>query len=176
MTKRALVLALPTALLVACYQPPAYVVPTEVPTPTTVPANATIIAALQTGPTATNIAVAGATSVAASPMRILSTSLDPQDPSNSAVTVMNISQATVDLSGWSLLFNNYKVTLPSTQYMSVGAGSKLNIHLGNSPSVASGQDVYVGLGALQNTPRVNADQTVLLDSQGHVASVYPPPT
>jgi hypothetical protein len=174
MTKRALVLALPTALVVACYQPPAYVVPTEVPTPTTLPANATIIAALQTGPTATNVAVAGATSVAASPMRILNTSLDPQDVANSAVTVMNISQAPVDLGGWMLLVNNYKVTLPSTQYMTVAAGSTVNIHLGSSPTAASGQDVYVGLGALQNTPRVDADRTVLLDSQGHVASIYPP--
>ena len=174
MTRRALVLALPTALLVACYQPPAYVVPTEVPTPTTVPANATIIAAMQTGPTATNVAVAGATSIAASPMRILNTSVDPQNVANSAVTVMNISQAPVDLSGWSLLVANYKVTLPSTQYMTVAAGSTLNLHLGDSPTVASGQDIYVGLSSLQNTPRVNANQTVLLDSQGHVASIYPP--
>jgi hypothetical protein len=174
MMKRAFALVLPTALLVACYQPPAYVVPTEVPTPTTVPANATIIAALQTGPTATNIAVAGATSIAASPMRILNTSVDPQDVSNSAVTVMNVSQAPVDLSGWMLLVANYKVTLPATQYMTVAGGSTLNIHLGNSPTAASGQDVYVGLGALQNTPRVDADRTVLLDSKGQVASVYPP--
>jgi hypothetical protein len=174
MTRRALVLALPTALLVACYQPPAYVVPTNVPTPTTVPANATIVAALQTGPTATNVAVAAATSIAVSPMRILSTSMDPQDVANSAVTVMNVSQAQVDMSGWMLLVNNYKVTLPATQYMMVAAGSTLNIHLGDSPTAASGKDVYVGLGALQSTPRVDADRTVLLDSQGHVASIYPP--
>jgi hypothetical protein len=172
--KRLLMLAMPAALLVACYQPPAYVVPTDVPTPTTVPANATLIAALQTGPTATNIAVAAATSMAASPMRILSTSIDPQDAANSAVTVMNVSQAPVDMSGWTLLVANYKVLIPSTQYMTVAAGSTLNIHLGQSPTAASGQDVYVGLGALLSTPRVDAERTVLLSPQGQVASVYPP--
>ena len=37
----------------------------------------------------------------------------------------------------------------------------------------SGQNVYVGLGALDKTPHVNADEMVLIDPEGQVASTYP---
>jgi hypothetical protein len=159
--------------LVSC-QPPAYVVPTSPPSPTS--ANATLVASLQTGPTATNIAIAEATSIAASPVRITSASLDPQDYANSAVTIANISSANVDLSGWTLLVANYKVTLPTTDYMTVGPGSMLIVHLSSSATPTQGQNVYVGLGALQNTPRANPDQVVLMDPHGQVASIYPAPS
>jgi len=129
---------------------------------------------LQSGPAATQVAVAAATTIAASPMHILEVSLDPENSANSAVTLFNGGPATVDLSGWSLLVSNFRVTLPTTQYMSVGSGSKMIVHLGNSQGPTSGQDVYVGMSSLQNTERLNADQTVLLFPNGSVASTYPP--
>ena len=107
----------------ACYQPPVYVVPTEVPTVTPIPANATALAAVRTGPSGTEIAIGVATSIAESPITITDASADPSNVSNSSVTLFNTSQAPVDLSGWTLLFENYRVTLPTTQYMTVGAGS-----------------------------------------------------
>jgi Lamin Tail Domain len=161
-------------LLGACYTPPAYVVPTEPPTPTTVPANATAAAALQNPPTATQIALVAGTSIAASPMRITDASVDPENMANSAVTLMNTGSAVVDLSGWMLLVANYRVLLPTTQYMSVAPGSSMIVHLSGSPTPTNGQNVYVGLGAVSNTPRANADRTVLLTPDGDVASTYPP--
>jgi hypothetical protein len=159
-------------LIAGCYQPPTYVVPTEVPTPT--PVRATAVAALQSGPTATQVAVVAATTVAASPMRIVNVSLDPENAANSAVSVLNIGGAVVDLSGWTLLVQNYRVELPTTQYMSVSPGSTMIVHMSSSNTPTSGQNVYVGLGAMQSTPRVDGDRTVLLDPKGQVASVYPP--
>jgi len=159
-------------VLVASCTPPPTVVPTSPPSPT--PANATAVAVLQNGPTATQIAVAEATSIATSPMHILDVSLDPANSANSAVTLFNGGPAVVDLSGWSLLVTNYRVTLPTTQYMSVGSGSKMIVHLGNSQGPTTGQDVYVGMSSLQNTQRLDADRTVLLFPDGNVASTYPP--
>lgn len=159
----------------ACYQPPAYVVPTSPPTPTPVPANATAVSALQSGPTATQVAVAVGTTIADSPIQITNASIDPQDVSNSAVTLANSGSAPVDLSGWVLLVQNYKVTIPTTQYMTVVPGNTLTLHLGTSPTPPNGQTVYVGLGSLQNTPRVDAERVVLLNPQGQVASTYPSP-
>jgi hypothetical protein len=141
---------------------------------TPVPANATALAAVRTGPSGTAIAVEAATSIAASPITITDTSVDPSDPSNSSVTLFNTSQGAVDLSGWVLLVANYRVTLPTTQYMTVGPGSTVVLHLGTSPSVATGKDIYVGLGSLDNTPRADPGQVVLFDKQGNVASLYPP--
>ena len=168
---RPLLAAVTCALIAGCYQPPTYVVPTAPPTPTAV--RATAVAALQNGPTATQVAVSAATSVAASTVRIVDVSLDPADVANSAVSVHNIGVAVVDLSGWSLLVDNYRVRIPTTQYMSVAPGGTLIVHLGSSPTPTNGQNVYVGLGALQNTPRVDADRTFLLDPEGQVASVVP---
>ena len=167
-------MSLAIVLLTACYQPPVYVVPTEPPTVTPVPANATALAAVVTGPSATQIAIGAATSIAASPITITNASVDPSDASNSAVTLFNTSQGPVDLSGWTLLVANYRVTLPTTQYMTVAAGNTVVLHLATSPSVATGKDIYVGLGSLDSTPRANPNQVVLFDKQGSVASVYPP--
>jgi hypothetical protein len=58
--------------------------------------------------------------------------------------------------------------------MTVGPGSTIVLHLGDSPSVATGKDIYVGLGSLDNTPRADPNQVVLFDKQGNVASLYPP--
>src|SRR5436309_12250856 len=93
------------SLLSACGQPPPYVAPTAPPTPTSVAATA--VAALQTGPAATQVAVAAATSVTASTMRISDASFDPENVANTAVTVANMGQAPVDLGGWTLLVANY---------------------------------------------------------------------
>jgi hypothetical protein len=139
-----------------------------------VPANATALAAVRTGPSATEIAIGAATSIAASPITITNASADPSNPSNSSVTLLNTSQGPVDLSGWTLFVLNYRVTLPTTQYMTVGAGSTVVLHLATSPSVATGKDIYVGLGSIDNTPRADPSQVVLLDKQGKVASLYPP--
>lgn len=161
------------SLLSACGQPPPYVAPTAPPTPTSVAATA--VAALQTGPAATQVAVAAATSVTASTMRISDASFDPENVANTAVTVANMGQAPVDLGGWTLLVANYRVELPATKYMTVAPGNALIVHLSSSATPTSGQNVYVGEGALQSTPRVDADRIVLLDPQRQVASVYPAP-
>jgi hypothetical protein len=161
-------------LFTACYQPPAYVVPTSPPTITPVPANATAVAAVQSGPLATQIALTAATSVATSPVRIVDASLDPENVANSAVTISNTGSAAVDLSGWMLLVANVRVTLPTTQYMTVAPGHAMTVHLSSSPTPTNGQNVYVGLGALQNTQRIDSDRVVLLDPGGQVASLYPP--
>ena len=47
------------------------------------------------------------------------------------------------------------------------------VHLSTSPTPTSGQNVYVGLGALQNTPRVNQDRVVLINPSGNIASTFP---
>jgi hypothetical protein len=161
------------AAAAGCSQPPTYVVPTNVPTPT--PIHATAVAAVQSGPAATQIAVAAATSMAASSVRIIDASFDPENAGNTSVSVMNISTAPVDLSGWVLLVANYRVTIPTTQYMTVVPGRTLIVHTSSSATPTNGQNVYVGLGALQNTPRVDSDRIVLLDPTGQVASLYPPP-
>jgi hypothetical protein len=157
-------------VLVGCYTPPTYVVPTEVATPT--PANATAIAALQSGPTATQVASVAATSMAASTVHITDASFDPGNASNSAVTLTNAGSGNVDLGGWTLLVANYRVTLPKTNYMTIAAGNSLIVHLATSQTPTNGQNVYVGLGAVDNTPRANPDQIVLLDPGGQVASTY----
>jgi len=71
-----------------------------------------------------------------------------------------------------LLVSNYRVTLPSTNYMTVAPGSSLIVHLATSQTPTNGQNVYVGLGSLDSTPRANPDQIVLLDPNGQVASTY----
>jgi|SRR5215471_4311169 len=157
---------------VGCYTPPAYVVPTEVATSTPVPANATAVAALQTGPSATQVAVAASTSIAASTVHITDATFDPGNASNSAVTLSNGGSGNVDLGGWVLLVSNYRVTLPTTNYMTVAPGSSLIVHLATSQTPTSGQNVYVGLGSDDNTPRANPDQIVLLNPSGQVASTY----
>jgi len=157
---------------VGCYTPPAYVVPTEVATSTPVPANATAVAALQTGPSATQVAVAASTSIAASTVHITDATFDPGNASNSAVTLSNGGSGNVDLGGWVLLVSNYRVTLPTTNYMTVAPGSSLIVHLATSQTPTSGQNVYVGLGSVDNTPRANPDQIVLLNPSGQVASTY----
>jgi hypothetical protein len=137
-----------------------------------VPANATAVAALQTGPTATQAAAVAATSMAASTMHITDASLDPGNVSNSAVTLMNVGSANVDLGNWVLLVQNYRVTLPATNYMTVAPGSSMIVHLATSQTPTNGQNVYVGLGSLDNTPRANPDQIVLLNPSGQVQSTY----
>jgi hypothetical protein len=164
--------ALVAVVLGGCYSPPAYVVPTEPPTTTPVPANATAVAALQNGPTATQVAASAATSIAASTVHITDASLDPGNVGNSAVTLMNAGGANVDLGGWVLLVQNYRVTLPTTNYMTVGPGSSLIVHLSTSQTPTNGQNVYVGLGSVDNTPRANPDQIVLLNPSGQVQSTY----
>jgi Lamin Tail Domain len=159
-------------LLAGCYTPPTFVVPTEPPTTTPVPANATAVAAVQSGPSATQIAVAAATSIAASPVHITDASFDPANAANSSVTLTNGSGGNVDLGGWTLLVANYRVALPKTNYMTVGPGSSLIVHLATSQTPTNGQNVYVGLGSIDSTPRANTDQIVLLDPNGQVASTY----
>jgi hypothetical protein len=155
-----------------CYQPPTYVTPTDVPSPT--PIHATAVAAVQSGPTATQIAVAAATSIAASPVRIVDASFDPANVANTSVSVLNIGTGPVDLSNWVLLVANYRVTMPATDYMTVSPGRTMIVHVSSSETPTQGQNVYVGLGALQNTPRVDPDRIVLLEPTGQVASVYSP--
>jgi hypothetical protein len=168
--KRTVAALLGLACLSACYTPPTYVVPTEVPTPTA--ANATPIAALQSGPTATQAAVSVATSIATSPVHITDASFDPANVYDSAITLSNGGTSNVDLGGWVLLVSNYRVTLPKTEYMTVVPGHSLIVHLSQSPTPTSGQNIYVGLGALDNTQRANPDQIVLINADGHVASTY----
>jgi hypothetical protein len=164
--------ALVAVVLSGCYSPPAYVVPTEPPTNTPVPANATVLAALQTGPTATQAAAVAATSMAASTVHITDASFDPGNVSNSAVTLMNVGSSNVDLGNWILLVQNYRVTLPATNYMTVAPGSSMIVHLATSQTPTNGQNVYVGLGSVDNTPRANPDQIVLLNPGGQVQSTY----
>jgi hypothetical protein len=135
--------------------------------------HATQVTAAENSPQATQVAIAAATSIAASPIKIVDASMDPANVGNSAVTVSNVSQAPVDLSGWILLVQNYRITLPTTNYMTVAPGNMVIVHLSSSATPIEGQNVYVGLGALETTPRLNPDQIVLLDPQGHVASTYP---
>jgi hypothetical protein len=73
------------------------------------------VSVLQNGPTATQVAAVAATSIAASPMRIVDANLNQANVGNSAVTVSNISQEPVDLGRGMLLVNNYKVTLPKNE-------------------------------------------------------------
>lgn len=164
--------ALVAVVLSGCYSPPAYVVPTEPPTNTPVPVNATVVSALQTGPTATQAASVAATSMAASTVRITNASLDPGNVGNSSVTLMNVGSSNVDLGNWVLLVQNYRVTLPATNYMTVAPGSSLMVHLSTSQTPTNGQNVYVGQGSLDSTPRANPDQIVLLNPSGQVQSTY----
>jgi Lamin Tail Domain len=157
-------------VLTACGSPPPYVEPTAVPTPT--PAHATAVAALQTGPTATHVAVAEATSIAGSTVHITDASFDPGSAADSAITLSNGGSAAVDLGGWVLLVADYRISLPRTDYMTVAPGHSLIVHLATSQSPTSDQNVYVGLGALESTPRIDQDQIVLIDADGQVASTY----
>jgi hypothetical protein len=159
------------AAVAGCYQPPAYVVPTSPPTAT--PFHAEAIATLSSGPPATQIAASVATSVTASPVSIVETSLDPGNVANSSVTVSNTSDKPVDMSGWILLVQNYRVTIPTSQYMTIAGGHQMTIYLNSSPTPTNGQNVYVGLESIQNVPRVDSDRTVLINPQGQVASTYP---
>ena len=78
---------------------------------------ATAIAALSNGPTATPVAVAAATSIAASTIQITDASVNPSNVAASAITLSNSGGAAVDMGGWVLLVANYRVTLPKTDYM-----------------------------------------------------------
>jgi hypothetical protein len=160
------------AAVTGCYQPPAYVVPTSPPTAT--PFHAEAIATLSSGPQATQIAASAATSVAASPISIVDANVDAANVAYSSVTVSNTSDRPVDMSGWILLVQNYRVTIPTSQYMTVAGGQKMTFYLSSSQTPTNGQNVYVGLESLQNVPRVDSDRTVLLNPQGQVASTYPP--
>jgi hypothetical protein len=170
--RRTSAVALLALVVGGCYSPPAYVVPTEVATSTPAPANATAVAALQTGPTATQVAVAAATSIAASTVHITDASFDPANAGQSSVTLTNAGSANVDLGGWTLLVSNYRIALPKTNYMTIAPGSSMIVHLSSSATPTNGQNVYVGLGAVDNTPRANPNQIVLLDQNGQVASTY----
>ena len=160
-------------LSAGCAAPPVPPSPTDVPTPTPQPPVATAVAALSSGPTATQVAIAAATSIAASTIHITDATVDPSNVSASAVTLSNAGTSAVDMGGWVLLVVNYRVTLPKTDYMMLVPGRSMIVHLSTSPTPTNGQNVYVGLGALQNTPRVNADRIVLINPDGHIASLFP---
>ncbi len=154
-----------------CAAPVAPAPPTPLPTPT--PIHAEAVAALQTGPAATQVAVAAATSIAASTVFITDASFDPSNVYQSAVTIANYGTSAVDLGGWRLLISNYRVTLPKTEYMTLVPGHPMTVHLTSSPTPTSGQNVYVGMEAIDSTPRVNESDIVLLNADGDVASTYP---
>jgi hypothetical protein len=113
-----------------------------------------------------------ATTIAASPIKITDASLDPGNVANSSVTLTNSGSTNVDVGGWVMLVQNYRVTLPKTEYMTIGPGGSLIVHLATSQTPTNGQNVYVGLGSIDNTPRADPDQIVLLDAQGQVASTF----
>src|SRR5690242_3473390 len=114
-------------LVTGCYSPPpAPPPPTAAPTPT--PIRATAVAGLQSGPAATQAAIAAATSIAVSPVRIAEASFNPENAASSAVTLENIGTQNVDLGGWVLLVDTYRVTLPQTDYMTVVPGDSLIVH------------------------------------------------
>ena len=114
--------------------------------------------------------VAVPTSVSASTVHITEASFDPGNAANSAVALTNAGGASVDLGGWVPLVANYRVTLPTTSYMTIAPGSSLMVHPATSQTPTSGENVYVGLGSLDNTPRANPDQIVLVNASGQVAS------
>jgi hypothetical protein len=158
-------------LVLSCGPPPAAPAPpTAVATAT--PVHATAVAAVQTGPVATTLAQTAATSIALSPMEIVEASFDPANVGNTSVTLVNKSQAPVDVSGWKLFVGGYRVTLPSTSFMTAVPGTPMIVHLTSSPTPTSGQNVYVGLENVDAFGRPDEDRILLTTPDGQVASSY----
>ena len=158
-------------VLTGCYTPPTFVVPTEPPTTTPVAGQRhgrrgapELDHRPHRSPSRRRPRLPRRPCTSRTPASIL------RNASNSSVTLTNGGSSNVDLGGWTLLVANYRVALPKTNYMTVAPGSSLIVHLATSQTPTNGQNVYVGLGSLDNTPRANPDQIVLLDPNGQVAS------
>jgi hypothetical protein len=160
--------------------PPQATPPTPPPaaaTPTSQAASA--IATLSTGPAATARVLAAATSIATSPVQISQARLDTVNFGDWSVTLSNVSQQPVDLSGWTLFVGDYLATFPTNQYMTVEPAKSKIIHLsgtsvGNNP--AEGDNIYIGSSSIRTGgPGVltnNGQRVVLVNAQNQVASVY----
>jgi len=149
--------------------------PTALPTPTAVHAEA--VATFESGPVPTQLAVAAATSIAASPVQIANVTVDTASPDNSAVTLRNSGDKPVDLSGWTLLFNSFRAKFPTTNYMTLAPNSIKNVYLSSSTSPVTGDNVYLGISSVNaGTGLFTAgNQIILLDSENKVASQYKVP-
>jgi hypothetical protein len=107
-------------------------------------------------------------------LTITAVTRDDATGDNAAVTLLNRGPEPVDLSGWMLLVSGYRATFPTTSYMTVSPGSSKIVHLTSSPEPATGDNIYIGYGAVDAGGLGATDAVVLLDTYGHVASVYPP--
>jgi len=163
-------------LLAACAPAPA--VPTPAPAqPTATPFHADAIATYASSPAATAAVVAAATSVAVSPVQISEATVDPGNFENSSITLHNSGTQPVDLSGWVILVGSYRVKFPTNDYMTLEPAHSKIVHLSSTDDPVSGDNLYLGMGSVSvGTGAVTSgDRIVLVNSQGKVASTYPPP-
>jgi hypothetical protein len=119
------------------------------------PAVGTVVAAASP---AAAPAVTAAT--AASPVRITSVQLSPTD---TTITVQNVSNAAVDLTGWKLQVGSATAALPSGAR--VAPNASVVIHTGAGTS--AGQEIYLGQDAATLVGGLRPGATLaLIDAQG----------
>jgi hypothetical protein len=161
------------AVIVGCSAPPP---PLATPTlgPAATPVHAEAVSTLQSGPVQTQLAVAAATSIARSTVQISDASVDQINVENSSVSLKNVGTEPVDLSGWVLFVGSYRITFPTSNYMTLAPASTKIVHLSSSTAPTSGDNLYLGLGAVSvgSGHVTSGDELVLLDSEGNVASIF----
>ena len=97
---------------------------------------------------------------AASPVRITSVQLSPTD---TTITVQNVSNAAVGLTGWKLQVGSATVALPS------GARAAPNeaVMIHTAAGTSAGQDIYLGQDAATLVVGLRPGATLaLIDAQG----------
>jgi len=144
-------------------------------TPTSV--NASLIATVQSSPAGTAIVIAAGTTIALSPVQIASAKVDEANFENSEVTLHNSGTQPIDLSNWALLVGTYRITFPTTNYMTLAPGSNKIVHLSSSSTPTSGDNIYLGVGSVKAGTGIATagDRIVLLNQNGEVASTYTAP-
>jgi len=96
----------------------------------------------------------------ASPVRITNVQLSPTD---TTITVQNVSNAAVDLTGWKLQLGTATVALPSGAR--AAPNESVTIHTGAGGSV--GQDIYLGQDTATLVGGLRPGATIaLIDAQG----------
>ena len=134
-------------LLAACAPPPPAPTPAP-PQPTPTSVHADVIATYASSPAATAVVVAAATSVAASTVQISEATVDTGNFENSSITLHNSGTQPVDLSGWVILVGSYRVKFPTNDYMTLAPASSKIVHLSSSNDPVSGDNLYLGMGAV----------------------------
>jgi competence protein ComEC len=103
---------------------------------------------------------AATAATAVSPVRITNVQLSPTD---TTITVQNVSSTAVDLIGWKLQVGSATVTLPSGAR--AGPNESVTIHTGTGTS--AGQDIYLGQDAATLVGGLRPGATIaLIDVQG----------